>query len=861
MANFYAKYPVTGGGGGGAVDSVNGQTGTVLLDASDIPYNNTVSGLSATDVQDALDEISDGTKQNSSSAIYVDAVGGNDTTGTGSFLCPVATLNKAVTLVTNPMLNYAIRLAPGTYNGATVNWPPNADLFGSGTNSTNINNTINYTAASSSVTNFNVSLATCNDIQLDFTNADIALPTFFDGQFKITRTDTKGSGPWAIRVNDSNLGDSTFGGNNLLSNCLFISNSTISAGGTLFCTDTIIGVELTLHGDAKIGLSGCVTPGVLTGITESGNTPNVITDASSISGTTLSNVIVILNDKAKYVDYDNGSSGLTAVNVQDAIDELSSGSSGANQTLSNLTSPTAINQDLTFDKGSNALISTNDGTGATRSWNLNLKTGDQPDSARTGAINLFTGDSASSTSGVLSLSTGSSSTGSGGINLTTGPSDNGNTGDIVLTIGTPTITGDAGNITLQGADSPSGQGTNITVNAGSGPTAGNITLQGGSASSGSNASGAPLNIFGGNGDGTGVGADININSGYAGDNTPANINLNAQVTVLGGAAPGQKTTLKIFGADDGFATNIQSATTASDVLLVLPATQGTANTVLLNDGSGNTSWSSVTAANVTYSNTSTGLFATNVQSAIDQLVPGPNQIVLFEDFCVFPAQTVIIAGSTNQVGLINVASTNSSGPTYTPFVDCDLAGNFGTIAMNVKTNANGIGIMGFGQTATTGNLSSMVGYATGDLVAFQTRMNNTSINVDNNQVVFGLIQGVYSYVADINSQTTAGVYMVLLEGTDQLYAVVCDGSTSVVGTNPVTINANDYNTYKIVYDGTTNIAFSVNGTVFDTLDGSIMLGTQYSPTIQSVTTSSSASSTRAIIVDYMSYKHKLTSAR
>lgn len=40
-----------------AVVSVNGLTGAVSLDAEDIPYDNTASGLSATDVQDAIDEI------------------------------------------------------------------------------------------------------------------------------------------------------------------------------------------------------------------------------------------------------------------------------------------------------------------------------------------------------------------------------------------------------------------------------------------------------------------------------------------------------------------------------------------------------------------------------------------------------------------------------------------------------------------------------------------------------------------------------------------------------------------------------------------------------------------------------------
>lgn len=45
---------------GGAVDSVNGQTGVVQIDAADVPYDNTASGLVATNVQTAIDEVAGG---------------------------------------------------------------------------------------------------------------------------------------------------------------------------------------------------------------------------------------------------------------------------------------------------------------------------------------------------------------------------------------------------------------------------------------------------------------------------------------------------------------------------------------------------------------------------------------------------------------------------------------------------------------------------------------------------------------------------------------------------------------------------------------------------------------------------------
>src|SRR5690554_6308393 len=41
----------------GAVISVNGATGAVVLEADDVPFDNTASGLTATDVQAAIDEM------------------------------------------------------------------------------------------------------------------------------------------------------------------------------------------------------------------------------------------------------------------------------------------------------------------------------------------------------------------------------------------------------------------------------------------------------------------------------------------------------------------------------------------------------------------------------------------------------------------------------------------------------------------------------------------------------------------------------------------------------------------------------------------------------------------------------------
>lgn len=164
--------------------------------------------------------------------------------------------------------------------------------------------------------------------------------------------------------------------------------------------------------------------------------------------------------EASAIEYDNTDSGLSADNVQDAIDELaqSAPGAGANTTLSNLESPTAINQNLlpstngTVDLGSNSL---NYKEIHTRQIAIHLD--DTSQSLRIG------GDQTSpsgiiSRSGILSApsnvlgsappfiatSNVSTSHSSHSINLETGNTVNGNSGDIVLRPGVPSGSGTRG---------------------------------------------------------------------------------------------------------------------------------------------------------------------------------------------------------------------------------------------------------------------------------------------------------------------------------------------------------------------------------------------------------------------------------
>ena len=117
----------------GAVDSVNGQTGVVVLDTGDILLDDGVTILSdelqalqdqitsevntrEADVSALNDTIAEVRNTALTSVVYV-SKGGNDSTGTGSISNPFLTAKAAMASITDNSASkvYDIKLAPGTY--------------------------------------------------------------------------------------------------------------------------------------------------------------------------------------------------------------------------------------------------------------------------------------------------------------------------------------------------------------------------------------------------------------------------------------------------------------------------------------------------------------------------------------------------------------------------------------------------------------------------------------------------------------------------------------------------------------------------------------------------------------------------
>jgi hypothetical protein len=132
-----------------------------------------------------------------------------------------------------------------------------------------------------------------------------------------------------------------------------------------------------------------------------------------------------------------GSSGTVLTNNGSGTLSWAASGSGANTTLSNLDSPTAVNRSLTFDTGSSTSIRTKDdasadtrplsvftgtpGSGFNSGYSF-LGTASATGSGSSGQVYLQSGDSAGSTSGPLLISSGAASSNSGNITIQTGTS-------------------------------------------------------------------------------------------------------------------------------------------------------------------------------------------------------------------------------------------------------------------------------------------------------------------------------------------------------------------------------------------------------------------------------------------------------
>lgn len=198
-------------------------------------------------------------------------------------------------------------------------------------------------------------------------------------------------------------------------------------------TQTLCGITQTCTLTNKTLTSPVVNSptGIVKGDVGLGNVDNTSDSTKNSANVSLSNKV--------QVDFTNGSAPSTPasghVTIYSKTDKLmymkddtgtetalSGGGSGANQSLSNLTSPTAINQDFIFDTGSVATVQTLDDSAETQG--MTIRTGNPSvDDVNSGEVNIATGAATGTgNSGALNLASGDTASGGtpGNVNITGG---------------------------------------------------------------------------------------------------------------------------------------------------------------------------------------------------------------------------------------------------------------------------------------------------------------------------------------------------------------------------------------------------------------------------------------------------------
>jgi len=280
--------------------------------------------------------------------VYVDALNGSDTEGTGALLQPFQTIEVALAaIVALPADQYLLVLAPGSYGAAPIAWPVSAgkNISALGSGDAAIVQPITYTAIGG-VTEESVFFQNLgiNDITVDLTAAagKVAQILFNQCGLGLNRIDSLPPGPQVVRVTDSFISTISTNATVICSNAQWIGGPAnnigatgqlliqgglaaamvynIAAGGQMLLQSCIASFS-TFTVDGTLSMLDVVSPGS----TISGP-GTLVSDAVSLSyAPTVTVATTTLADNAQYEGYNPATPADWAVvpdDVAEALDSL-----------------------------------------------------------------------------------------------------------------------------------------------------------------------------------------------------------------------------------------------------------------------------------------------------------------------------------------------------------------------------------------------------------------------------------------------------------------------------------------------------------------------------------------------------------